>query len=189
MKKNKTVAYMLAATLLVGGTFLGTKALFTDQVDTAGEISISTGDVDLEVETTQDWTLSRNGEEENKGTGEKVDFDNLKFGDVLTKKVTVTNAGTLKAIVDLVQKTHEQLDLPDGITYTVTVKKGDKTIDNLNDMLMIPGDQITVDLELKVAEGGEHSKTAKTINSDAQEAAVIDLQDSVVIKAKQTTAK
>ena len=30
MKKNKTIAYMLAATLLVGGTFLGTKALFTD---------------------------------------------------------------------------------------------------------------------------------------------------------------
>ena len=28
MKKNKTIAYMLAATLLVGGTFVGTKAWF-----------------------------------------------------------------------------------------------------------------------------------------------------------------
>ncbi len=41
MKKNKTIAYMMAAMLLVGGTFVGTKALFTDQVDATGEISIS----------------------------------------------------------------------------------------------------------------------------------------------------
>ena len=81
MKKNKTVAYALAATLLVGGTFLGTKALFTDKVDTVGELSISTGDVDIVAEVTQDWTLDRNGYEPNTGTsdgGRLAQFDNLK---------------------------------------------------------------------------------------------------------------
>lgn len=68
MKKNKTIAYMLAATLLVGGTFVGTKALFTDRVDTVGELKISTGDVDIEVTADSQWELSRNGSELKEGT-------------------------------------------------------------------------------------------------------------------------
>ena len=48
MKKKKVAALALAASLLVGGTFIGTKALFTDSIENVGEISISTGDLDIE---------------------------------------------------------------------------------------------------------------------------------------------
>ena len=68
MKKNKTIAYMLAAALLVGGTFVGTKALFTDKIETAGELQISTGDVNIEIIEPSKWALIRNGNELKEGT-------------------------------------------------------------------------------------------------------------------------
>ena len=116
---------MLAATLLVGGTFLGTKALFTDKVDVASELAISTGDVDIEVVGTNDWVLDRNGKEfsgdrttgitdeereyntgvtiEHGGgsntqeTGGDVFANNLKCGDRLYKEIIIQNQGTLIA--------------------------------------------------------------------------------------------
>lgn len=51
MKKNKTIAYALAATLLVGGTFAGTKALFTDSdVIQNDNLTVTTGVVDVDIE-------------------------------------------------------------------------------------------------------------------------------------------
>ena len=47
MKKNKTIAYMLAATLLVGGTFAGTKALFESKVTAQTDLVITTGSLKL----------------------------------------------------------------------------------------------------------------------------------------------
>lgn len=184
MKKNKTIAYALAATLLVGGTFLGTKALFTDKVDTVGELKISTGDVDVEAETTKEWTLVRNGEDTNEGTTGPAQFDNLKFGDILTKEVTITNEGTLKAILTLNKNEDKTNQLPDGITFNATFKDGDE---NLSGEIFEPGQTATVELKLEVTEGSEHSKTEKFINSDAQEAQIIDLEDGFVIKAEQIT--
>lgn len=129
MKKNKTIAYMLATTLLVGGTFLGTKALFTDNINDIGELRISTGDVDIEVVSDNKWELYRNGAEYSEGTnidmkyneGDEQDINgyaptndlkeiqssnfanNLKPGDELTKTVVVKNVGTLIAEVDFKQ--------------------------------------------------------------------------------------
>lgn len=184
MKKNKTVAYALAATLLVGGTFLGTKALFTDKVDTVGELSISTGDVDIEATTAQDWKLARNGEDDSKGTTGPAQFDNLKFGDVLTKKVTITNEGTLKVILTLDENKDKTSKLPDGIEFNATFKDGDN---DLSGKVFEPGQTATVELKLEVTKGSEHSKTEKLINSDAQEEQIIDLEDGFIINAQQIT--
>lgn len=184
MKKNKTIAYALAATLLVGGTFLGTKALFTDKVDTVGELSISTGDVDVEAKTTKDWTLVRNGEDANEGTTGPVQFDNLKFGDVLTKEVTITNEGTLKAILTLNENEDKTGQLPNGIEFNAAFKNANE---ELSGKVFEPGQTATVELKLEVTEGSEHSKTEKLINSDAQEKEIIDLKDGFIINAKQIT--
>ena len=190
MKKNKTVAYMLAATLLVGGTFLGTKALFTDTVDTAGEVKISTGDVDLEIQGEPDWALVRNGEEENKGTGEKVDFDNLKTGDVLTKELTVVNNGTLTAIVDLEKKNLKDdiFSLPEGIKYTATITKDEEVLGNTKGIVMNPTDTIKINLKLEVTGGGQHNAEG-SINSNTQEEKTINLTNSYVLNATQKTAE
>ena len=82
MKKNKTIAYMLAAALLVGGTFVGTKALFIDVENTIGELAISTGDVDIKVETIQEWKLDRNGFELADGTTVKSD-DHIEYTEIV----------------------------------------------------------------------------------------------------------
>ena len=174
MKKNKTVAYALAATLLVGGTFWGTKALFTDKVDTVGELSISTGDVDMVAEVTQDWTLDRNGYEPNTGTsdgGRLAQFDNLKYGDVLTKKVTITNKGTLKALVNFTENEAVTDKLPTGIDFTAEFKdsKGNKLP---AESTMDIGSSATVDLKL-----------------DKQEQTILELRDAYVLNAQQQNPK
>ena len=187
MRKNKTVAYMLAATLLVGGTFLGTKALFTDEVTAAGEISISTGDLDLEVTNDTGWKLTRNGAEDETGTDSKKIFDNLKTGDILDKEITVTNNGTLIALVDLVENTDLTSKLPEGIKYTATPVTHAGSVDEENGKIKMPSkSSIKVQLKLEVLGGGKHNDTKEpTLNSDTQESTTINLNDSYTLKATQ----
>ncbi|WP_042277302.1 hypothetical protein [Faecalimicrobium dakarense] len=86
MKKNKTIAYALAATLLVGGTFVGTKAWFTNEETVTSELVIVTGGIGLEVEES-DWKsdgLNAYSQGDNR-------WDALAPGDILTKIVTVKN--------------------------------------------------------------------------------------------------
>ena len=190
MKKNKTIAYLMAATLLVGGTFLGTKALFTDQDDMVGEISISTGDLDIEVTNKGEWELHTNGEDDNKfGTGEalgKVKFDNLKHGDYIEKTVTITNQGTLKAIVDLQENEEVEAKLPDGMEYTATITQDGQRSNTIENIEMASGESIKVNLKLTVTGSGLHSKDNETINSDVLEGKIINLQNTYIVKAEQT---
>ncbi len=188
MKKNKTVAYMLAATLLVGGTFLGTKALFTDKVDTVGELSISTGDVDIDADVTQDWHIEHNGKELDTGTsndGRLAQFENLKYGDVLTKEVKITNKGTLNALVNFEENKEITSKLPDGIAYTVRIVDGKQL---KKDTLVEPGKSSTIEFKLEVVKGGQHNENG-SFNSDKQEETIIDLNDSYTLTAQQQNPK
>ena len=214
MKKNKTLAYMLAATLLVGGTFVGTKALFTDELNTVGDLAISTGDVDIEVvpnegEISNEWKLNRNGAELSDGTNIGLTNDdsttgtiteddwngitsskkanNLKPGDVLTKTITVQNQGTLVAELDLTtnENIQSQLGVLSGlITATGTITDEDKKL--------YPGETTTIELTLTVEnKGGKHSTSTNTTvtdnnyNTDGIEDHKIDLKNAWVLTATQ----
>ena len=208
MKKNKTVAYALAATLLVGGTFLGTKALFTDKVDVAGELKISTGDVDIEVINDTNWVLDRNGNEYADGStvgGEtgidvslneietEVNFaNNIKPGDVLTKEITIKNAGTLIAIVDLVRNTEVTLGELEGfLTLEETLVQGQ----DVDQLTMHPGEEITVELKISANGPGLHNTDdlsdpehpVKSYNKDAIEEITINLTNAWTLNATQQT--
>lgn len=211
MKKNKTVAYMLAATLLVGGTFLGTKALFTDKIDVAGELSISTGDVDIEVVGENKWLLDRNGAEYSEGTnvGTKEDdksgvaptddlkeiaskhfANNLKPGDKLEKSITIENKGTLIAEVTLGNNFGEdnsKLGALNGLvkpSQTVTVKG---EVDSDGEFTLSPGETAEIKLTLSVDGGGQHEQTAtgSNYNADNIENTVVDLTDAWTLDAVQ----
>ena len=207
MKKNKTIAYMLAAALLVGGTFVGTKALFTDKIETAGELQISTGDVNIKVSETSGWILTRNGSELNEGTNienngidgfapdkgygitnnkdtvpETPFANNLKPGDVLKKVVTIKNIGTLNAKLSLdSSKVSEKLgSLNDFITATET---------NFNDAnengILEPGEYGSIILTLTADQESVHNITG--VNNDTQEDTIVDLTNAWVLTATQTT--
>ncbi|WP_025161797.1 hypothetical protein [Paraclostridium bifermentans] len=184
MKKNKTVAYALAATLLVGGTFLGTKALFTDKIDTVGELSISTGDVDIEVIGENKWKLHRQGNDTNTGTGnlagDDMDFDNLKTNDYLMKKIKIKNNGTLKAQIDL--ERNNKVSIPFGFEGTAKLTELDDSKDNV----LLPNGEAEIELKIEVVGGGLHnSKDKLTINTDEQEASPINLKDAWILNAQQ----
>ncbi|CEO12306.1 Uncharacterised protein [[Clostridium] sordellii] len=199
MKKNKTVAYALAATLLVGGTFLGTKALFTDSIENVGEISISTGDLDIEADDTN-WVLDRNGTEHGDGTnnvedpegnGESMDknmsnditrtksfANNLKPGDKLIKKVMVTNKGTLAVGNLSVTKNEGNIDLG-PLAGLITVSEG-----KLGKTSLIPGESTELQLEIVVKnQGGQHNKEG--YNTDDIENATIRLKNAWTLNATQ----
>lgn len=182
MKKNKTVAYALAATLLVGGTFLGTKALFTDKVDVAGELKISTGDVDIDVIEDTSWKLIRLGNDSNTGTnndsGDKLNFDNLKTGDKIERTVKVKNDGTLKAQLEL--GVTENFELPhNGTLLSYDIKLDEGTTKVLN-----PKDEAQVKMVIEVIGEGQHNQSGSW-NNDTQEAEAINLTGAWTLKAKQ----
>lgn len=115
MKKNKTIAYMLAATLLVGGTFLGTKAWFSAQVETDNGIKITMGTLDLELDETKTgsganlikgWELVRKTEDTESTTGGRHgeignEFTEIRPGDTFVREFTITNTGSLDQIISL----------------------------------------------------------------------------------------
>lgn len=207
MKKNKTIAYMLAATLLVGGTFVGTKALFTDVEQVAGELKISTGDIDIEVVEDSGWVLDRNGNEYANGTTvkgetgigpinlpETKDFaNNIKPGDVLTKEITIKNAGTLIANVDLVRNSEVDLGVLEGfLTLEETLVEGQ----NVDKLTMIPEEEITVKLKISADGPGIHNTGAGNIdpgffghsyNTDEIEETTINLTNAWTLHATQIT--
>lgn len=116
MKKNKTVAFMLAATLLVGGTFMGTKALFTDNVTANNDLVITMGNLNLDIVEGK-WENTNPGQETTQGEGEKSnEFSNAKPGDVFRKKITVKNEGSLKRKLSI-SKTGRHPILPQGMSF------------------------------------------------------------------------
>ena len=188
MKKAKLVAMALSATLLVGGTFIGTKALFTDKVDMPVELTISTGDLDIEIGETSEWEIVRNGEENNRvispGSDGMADYDNLKYGDVITKTVEVYNNGTLNAIVTLEENTEVTERLPEGIEYKVKVN--DEEVENVKEFNLgvVGNKRATIEFSIEVTGGGQHNEEG-SLNSDEQEQTIIDLKDSYKLSAQQ----
>lgn len=182
MKKNKTVAYMLAATLLVGGSFLGTKAWFTDKVNVEGEVTISTGDVDIEIVKDSGWKLQTEGDD---NESEEAQFDNLKYGDVLHKTMIIKNNGTLNAKVNLTRNIKEE-DLPNGFSYMAFIQKDGQQVEP--NYVMKPGEELTVKLQLSVTKGGQHNE-GDSFNGDTQEQKVIKLKDSYTVDDTQVNAK
>lgn len=208
MKKNKTIAYMLAAALLVGGTFVGTKALFTDKIETAGELQISTGDVNIKVNETSEWALIRNGSELKEGTNimdtqgkdgfapdegygitnnrdivpEAPFANNLKPGDELRKVVTIKNIGTLNAKISLdSSKVSEKLG---SLKDFITAKETSFNDANGNGILE-PGEVGSIWLTLTADQESVHNKTG--VNNDTQEDTIVDLTNAWVLTATQTT--
>lgn len=199
MKKNKTIAYMLAATLLVGGTFVGTKALFTDVEQVAGELKISTGDIDIEVVEDSGWVLDRNGNEYANGTTvkgetgigpinlpETKDFaNNIKPGDVLTKKITIKNVGTLIADVNLVKDTEVDLGVLEGfLKLEETLVNGE----DVHEATLIPNEEITVELKISANGSGLHNED-ESYNKDSIEQQTINLTNAWTLEAVQQDDK
>ncbi len=216
MKKNKTIAYMLAAGLLVGGTFVGTKALFTDNINTVGELKISTGDVDIEVLGTSKWELLRNGSELKEGTnikdqlgkdgfapesdnnkqdvvptdnnGKETPFaNNLKPGDKLRKIVEVKNVGTLDAKLSL-DSTGVSEKLGELKDF-ITVEES-SIVDASGNGILEPGEIATFTLTLNANQESVHNTSSTGSvkdNNDKQEDAIVDLTNAWVLTATQTT--
>ena len=104
MLKNKTIAYTLATSLLLGGTFLGTKATLIDEKTSNNSLNLTTGKLQIELIsgiwvrnavdknndghiTTIDLPEQQEGLEKNK-TG---NFSNVQPGDTFTRYINVLN--------------------------------------------------------------------------------------------------
>ncbi len=162
MKKNKTVAYMMAAMLLVGGTFAGTKALFTDYVKASNDLVITMGEVDLDIDENDGWKIfNSNGEV--KETKKGKEFTHLKTGDILVKQINIKNTGDLQTKLSIT-KEGEINNLPSGITFT------DETLKALNGKILKPKDEVKAELMLTVKGNGNdlHNDRTGSLNMDEE---------------------
>ena len=138
MKKNKTVAYALAAALLVGGTFAGTKAWFTSEANIDNNLVIETGTVDIQATNDTGWIL--NGEKSYEG-------DKLVPGDRLVRNVTIKNNSNVPTKVN-VKNNHGQAseELSNAINSKF-IKVTDPGITNQN---LGSGESKTVPFEIEI---------------------------------------
>lgn len=186
MRKNKTIAYMLAATLLVGGTFVGTKAWFSDKVETDNGIKITMGTLDLELKENgageegenKGWKLVRDekvissyfnlgsqkeSKEDSKNGDIKKEHVNIRPGDYFEREFTVKNTGSLDQIVKVDSK------LVHGVynhLFELTINdEGKDILINTNEFRLNPGESKTVKLKLQpTASGLDNSEQGKTFN-------------------------
>lgn len=104
MKKKKTAAYALAALLLVGGTFTGTKAWFTHNATHSADLVITTGNVDVTVDSTG-WFMVDSEGKPVEGSGNENGgynaFENIKPGDRFMKRVVIRNTGSLDQVLSI----------------------------------------------------------------------------------------
>ncbi|MBO3444221.1 SipW-dependent-type signal peptide-containing protein [Clostridium sp. CCUG 7971] len=150
MKKNKTIAYMLAATLLVGGTFMGTKAFFTDSATASNDLVITMGNVDLLVEEGP-WKNENEGTEASQSKNSEGNiFKNVKPNDRFIKEMTIKNNGSLKQVIKLNRgEVSEKYPNILKVGETITSEIGaDKTLN--------PGEEIKAYINVQVMSDVDH---------------------------------
>lgn len=118
MKKNKTVAYMLATTLLLGGAFVGSKALFTDKATSENKLILTTGKVDIEVkegawmrnvqDKNNDGIIDARDDADSQKCEKSADgvFANVQPGDTFTRYISVLNG---KSTYDVTMEIKKEL--------------------------------------------------------------------------------
>ena len=189
MNKNKVVGLALASALLVGGTFAGTKALFSDTVQVNNELVFSTGDLDIEqiIEPNQingGWVLDRNGDESLDGVMDGI--MNLKPGDKIKKTVTIKNAGVLDAKISIEQLKEGGIIGSAAGAFTCSITGGD-----IENEILYAGHIREIELVVTMNEdaGGEHrkDKTPGNYNTDYLEPQTLELNSLCKVSAKQIT--
>ena len=111
MKSKKIMGLLLAGAIFVGATAYGSNAWFTDEVTTDANISISMGNLDIELdelpEDEQWWVKEGTTTETDEETGDiefengTDSFSNVRPGDKFTRTIPVQNVGSLKAKVNI----------------------------------------------------------------------------------------
>ena len=181
MKKNKTIGFMMAAVLLVGGTFMGTKALFTDKAEATNNLVITMGNLDINTKE-EEWQITTSDEIGKETTQNASNITNVKPGDRFLKKVTITNNGSLNQKLDI-QRTGTSADYPKEILVGDTIKL-------LKGKVLAPGESVNtyIDVAVKQEMGGDFGKDGQ----NKSEKPVFDfnkLTEKFEINATQTNEK
>lgn len=134
MKINKTISYALATSLLLGGTFLGTKATLIDEKTADNKLNLTTGNLQIRL-IPGTWIRNaedKNGdkhittiddpEDQNCETSKTGSFKNVQAGDTFTRYISILNGAnnsdiTLKVKQELAGDNKELMQFITVDTY------------------------------------------------------------------------
>ena len=116
MKKKQYLTYIVAGTLLASGTFLGTRALFSDTKTSTNSLTLRTGKVAIQINE-DDWLRNVN-DTNNDGHITPLDkpyqqgveqnsqgiFENVHPGDTFSRYINVLNGESSYAVTISIQK-------------------------------------------------------------------------------------
>ncbi|MGL6106958.1 hypothetical protein [Romboutsia sp.] len=169
MKKNKTIAFVMAAGLLVGGTFVGTKALFTDKGTRTGDLVINTGSLKLQVSEREGWMVKTpGGKTETIVAGNEL-ISNAKPGDKFLRAIEVKNIGTLTQKLSI--EGGDDQNLKDWLKINVTK-------DDIQNRTLVPNEGVGFLIEVEVLEAMENGEQSKTFDLNT-------LMSEITINAEQ----
>lgn len=195
MRKNKTIAYALAATLLVGGTFAGTKAWFTASGEVDSGLVVTTGSMGLEVTEENNWTVitPKGDKTEITNKDNKNDFKNVKPGDDFEKSVTIKNIGSLNQVLDV---TGGEINNSNPNFLVKLVDDQGQSINNLSEYvgteLASSGAKTfkivveTVEKEMKSSDADIINDGENGVDDEARKFDLTNVMSKLVINAKQT---
>ena len=143
MRKNKTVAYMLAAALLVGGTFAGTKALFQDTETVHNPLIIKTGKVDITAYGNSWIMMNESGVILEDGSNVDNTFSNVQPGYKFTKNIRISNNSSSTYNVNLGVKASD--NIPTDLKNIITITNQD-----MSQKVLSPGGSTTMTVEVKI---------------------------------------
>lgn len=142
MNKNRIMSLVLAGALLVGGTYVGTKAAFTSEDKIPQSITINTGTLKVNAEYEETWKIVNENSEAEMPQGSndlQVVLNNAKPGDTISRNFYIENYGTLNLNGTVEVKDIDGLDV--NVSYlgvtggnpTISQEEGKNlfTIDNL----------------------------------------------------------
>lgn len=166
---KKFIGLILAAIVFTSAGSFGTYAYFTSTYDLSEKVEIEMGSINVIAEwLNKKWTIEENNKEAKQDDNkEGLSVSNVKKGTVATRKITITNKGTLSANVDVILK-----NSIDGLE--ITFNDNNNNVYNVKNMN--PGESVELTIKAKVTKK-PGKKTENIFNGE--------IKDFVVVNAEQ----
>lgn len=171
---KKIIGLLLTAVIFTGAGSFGTYAYFTSQYTLSEKVDIKMGSVNVVAEwrnngaKAETWAIEEVNQEAEQGkNADGLVVSNVKKGTVATRKIRITNNGTLAANVDVILK-----NPIDGVEVTFNESKGNTySINNMK-----PGTYVDLTIKVKVSKKPAN-KPESIFNGE--------IKDFVIVNAEQ----
>lgn len=164
MDKRKKVSVLLGVLLLLGGAASGTKAWLSNTKDISNDLVITTGTFDLTVDNSSRWEVVNHDDTEINGELIGNGFTNVRPGDIFTKTVKITNTGTLKQELSVIEPKFIMKETNNNQSNIFDISHN--ALESIDKKVINPGETKTFDIIVRTNAENMIKDTHEKLNLD-----------------------